>query len=108
MPRNDASELQRYRSLVGPSERSYREIQDNASASLEQARQATHDAGRLRGELQEMSVELARARQEQDRFQRRRSMSASAYVADLGRECWSEICRPALGRLTRALHLRDG
>lgn len=99
-------ELDRLRSLVGPSERSYAALRDDAERARDAAKEAIEAAGRLRGELAEMSVELARARQDQDTLQRRREMSAPAHLTDLAREAWDEVVRPAGGRAVRAVGLR--
>lgn len=104
----DDDELERLRSLVGPSEASYRRLNADLDAAVEQTRSAELAAGELRGRLEEMSVQLARARQDQDTLQRRREMGAGARTVDLGREWWREVARPAGGRVLRRLGLRRG
>jgi hypothetical protein len=104
---NDDAELLRLRSLVGPSEIAYRRLADDLTAASEQARDAELAAGRLRGELAEMSVQLARARQDQDSVQRRREMGAGEYLADVCREYWYEVLRPLTGRVARRIGLRS-
>ncbi|MEM8618730.1 MAG: hypothetical protein AAGF73_03320 [Actinomycetota bacterium] len=106
MPQSDDDELTRLRSLVGPSERAYDEAIADADRAIAAAKQAAHAAGEARGALAEMRVELARARQEQDLFQRRRTMSAAEYLIDLGHEAWSEVVRPRLGRARRSVRSR--
>ena len=106
VPQSDDDELTRLRSLVGPSERSYGQAIADADNAIAAAKEAAHAAGAARGELAEMRVELARARQEQDLFQRRRTMSAGAYLVDLGHEAWREVIRPRLGRVRRSVRSR--
>ena len=96
-------ELERLRSLVGPSEIAYRTMRDDLDAAAERTKQLELAAGTLRGRLAEMSVQLARARQDQDRMQRRRELGPFAYAADLWREYWLEVLRPSLGRVRRRL-----
>lgn len=102
----DQSELRRLRALVGPSERSYEAAVADADHAISEAKRAALAAGEARGELAEMRVELARARQDQDLFQRRREMSAGAYLVDLLREAWREVIRPRLASATRPLRHR--
>ncbi len=101
VPGADDDELARLRALVGPSERAYVDAVADADRAIAAAKAATHEAGAARGELAEMRVELARARQDQDLFQRRQSMGAGEYLVDLGREAWREVLRPRLGPLAR-------
>lgn len=101
-------ELSRLRALVGPSEISYLQIKEDLEAASSATRAAVLDAGRLRGELTEMSVQLARARQDQDVMQRRRQMGLVAYGADLVREFWAEAVRPIVAKAVRRLGLRRG
>jgi predicted nucleic acid-binding Zn-ribbon protein len=103
---DDVAELERLRRLVGPSETSYAALRRDVDHARDAAREAELAAGSLRGELAEMRVALARARQDQDRFQRRREMSAAEHLADLAREAWTEILRPRVARLARAVGLR--
>lgn len=105
MPTAD-DELDRLRSLVGPSEVAYAQLDDDLRVASQQLRDEALVAGRLRGELTEMSVQLARARQDQDTMQRRQGMGPAAYLADLGREYWHEAIRPSAGRLVRRVGLR--
>ncbi len=105
---SDDDELQRLRALVGPSEVDYRQLVDDLAASSSATRAAELAEGQLRGELAEMSVQLARARQDQDTLQRRREMGPAAYLGDVAREYWVEALRPALGRAARGLGLSRG
>lgn len=101
-------ELERLRELVGPSEAGYRQLAADLDAAVAQTRTAELEAGELRGRLAEMSVQLARARQDQDTMERRREMSAGAHLADLCGEYWREVIRPSLARLARRAGLRRG
>jgi hypothetical protein len=57
------AEIERLRRLVGPSEQSYADLRDELLAARDAAKSAEAAAGELRGELTEVYVELARARQ---------------------------------------------
>ena len=63
-------EVARLRALVGPSEESYEKLRLDVAEARQAAKDAEAEAGRLRGLMAEMSTQLARARQDQDRFQR--------------------------------------
>lgn len=60
------AEVAHLRALVGPSETAYRELAAAAEAGERAVREHDAELGRLRGQLAEMSVQLARARQEQE------------------------------------------
>lgn len=62
-------ELTRLRALVGPSEVSYAELRDDLAAASERLRELEHELGELRGRQVEMDTQLARARQDQERYQ---------------------------------------
>ncbi|MEM9515801.1 MAG: hypothetical protein AAGA42_13195 [Actinomycetota bacterium] len=108
MPGPDDDELARLRALVGPSERAYGDAVADADRAIATAKAATLEAGAVRGELAEMRVELARARQDQDLFQRRRAMSAAEYLVDLVREAWREVLRPRLAHVARRVPMLRG
>jgi hypothetical protein len=84
------AEVDRLRDLVGPSEQSYDDVRQDLLAARDAARGAEAAAGVLRGQLAEMHVELARARQDQDYFQR---------MVPFG-------VRTSLSRLSRSLRAR--
>jgi hypothetical protein len=84
------AEVDRLRSLVGPSEQSYDDLRQDVLAARDVAKGAEAEAGALRGQLAEIHVELARARQDQEYFQR---------MIPVG-------LRASWGRLTRGLRSR--
>lgn len=98
-----SEELDRLRALVGPSEVSYEQLRADVRRAEEQARAAEHEAGALRGQIEEMSVQLSRARQDQDLLQRRVAMSVPELFRDLVRHRWTVSVRPRLGRFRRRL-----
>ncbi|MGB0113276.1 MAG: hypothetical protein WBP59_08670 [Ilumatobacteraceae bacterium] len=104
----DDGELERLRSLVGPSEADYRDLRNDLLAAEVELRSSMRDVGRLRGELVEMSVSLARARQDQDTMQRRAEMGPLAYAGDQFSEYWHAVVRPRLGAVARRVGLRRG
>lgn len=73
---------------------------DDVAAAREAARSAQAEAGRLRGEIVELKTQLARARQDQEAFQRlfdtRRSLATHT-------ERWYGGVRGWLGRQRRRL-----
>ena len=79
------AEVDRLRALVGPSEQSYDDLRHDLLAARDAAKGAEAAAGVLRGQLAQMQVELARARQDQEYFQR---------MLPLGlRASWSRLAR---------------
>jgi hypothetical protein len=64
------AEVERLRELVGPDERSYADLMIDADGACDAARAAEAEAGRLRGTIAEMQVQLVRARQDQEQYQR--------------------------------------
>ena len=64
------AEVERLRQLVGPSEQSYDDLRQDLLAARDVAKGAEAAAGVLRGQVAELHVALARARQDQDHFQR--------------------------------------
>lgn len=72
------AEVERLRALIGPSDVSYAALQDDVAGAREAARLAEAEAGALRGQIAELHVQLARARQDQERVQRARDLVVSA------------------------------
>ena len=64
------AEVARLRALLGPSERSYSDLEQDVLAARDVARGADATAGALRGQLAQLHVELARARQDQEHLHR--------------------------------------
>ncbi len=67
---DERAELERLRSLVGPSEVDYATLRADVVAASEMAKQAELEAGRLRAHVEQMSTDLWRARQDQDHLHR--------------------------------------
>lgn len=101
-----SDELERLRALVGPSEVDYEQLRADVLRAEDEARRATQEAGSLRGTIEEMSVQLSRARQDQDLLQRRVAMSIPELARDIVRHRWTVSVRPRLGRLRRLLGVR--
>ena len=93
------AELERLRDLVGPSERSYRALERDRDEAVASARRAEQEAGRLRGDIAEMSVQLSRARQDQDLLLRRAAMTPTGRFVDRIRRRWHRSVGPRLRRL---------
>jgi predicted nucleic acid-binding Zn-ribbon protein len=64
------AEIDRLRELVGPSEQSYVDLRHDLLAARDAAKGAEATAGVLRGQVAELEVAVARARQDQEHFQR--------------------------------------
>lgn len=85
------AEIERLRALVGPSELSYRELQDDLLAARDAARGAEAAAGVLRGQNAELHVAVARARQDQEQFQRLVSDRLQSVAGRVGRSIRSRL-----------------
>lgn len=79
------SELARMRALVGPNEQSYEDLSRELAQASDAVKEAEAEAGRLRGRITEMQLELHRARQDQFHLQRVALRPAAAIVARLRR-----------------------
>jgi predicted nucleic acid-binding Zn-ribbon protein len=64
------AEVERLRVLVGPTEASYDDLRQDLLAARDVAKGAEATAGALRGEVAELNVALARARQDQEHLHR--------------------------------------
>jgi hypothetical protein len=64
------AEVDRLRQLVGPTEQSYFDLRQDLLAARDAAKGAEAAEGVYRGRVNELEVALARARQDQDHFQR--------------------------------------
>lgn len=94
-----SAELGRLRVLVGPSEIAYEALVADRDAAIEAAKAATLEVGELRGQLTEMSVQLSRARQDQDLLLRNLEMNGVERMLDLGKRRWTSSVAPRLKRL---------
>ena len=79
------AEVERLRALVGPSERSYADLEQDLLAARDVARGAEATSGALRGQLAQMHVELARARQDQDHLHRAIASGTRMLTGRIGR-----------------------
>lgn len=61
-----ADELERLRELVGPSESSYTALREDRDQAVQVAKDAMAEAGEMRGHIVDLSVQLSRARQDQE------------------------------------------
>jgi len=110
MPAVDATdgsdELERLRDLVGPSETSYAELLQDRNQAVLAAKQASAEAGELRGHIVDLSVQLSRARQDQEYQQISATLSRPALVAYRVRRRIATSVTPrvaALGRRAKNL-----
>lgn len=79
------AELERLRALVGPNEQSYDDLRAELARASDAVKEAEAEAGRLRGTITAMQLELHRARQDQFHLQRVALRPVSALVARLRR-----------------------
>lgn len=79
------AEVDRLRRLVGPSERSYADLERDLLAARDAARGAEAAAGSLRGQLAQVHAELVRARQDQEHLHRVIVGGARVLPSRLGR-----------------------
>jgi hypothetical protein len=96
------NEIERLRSLVGPSEDSYEALRRDVAGAQQTAREALAETGQLRGQIVELGVQLSRARQDQDVLLRRADMSTLARLQDRVASRWAASVQPRLpARLKR-------
>ena len=100
-PDERKDELQRLRALVGPSEKSYEELQRDRDGAVLAARDALAEVGALRGDAIELRVQLSRARQDQEHFQVAASMKPAERVVYLARRRWATSITPRAMNLAR-------
>lgn len=93
------SELDRLRSLVGPSEKAYAELRADVEEAQRVARTAVVDLGGLRGRIVELETQLARARQEQEFLEHRIDMTAWEGVLYRIQRRWTRSVLPRVKRL---------
>lgn len=109
MPRMDqpAEELARLRDLVGPSETSYASLREDRDQAVLLAKDAVADNGELRGHIVDLSVQLSRARQDQEYQQVSEAMGPGERIVYRARRRWATSVTPrvvaAARRAKRAL-----
>lgn len=96
---SEPDEIERLRRLVGPSERSYESLRADRDAAQRVARDARAEVGELRGRIEEMRVQLARARQDQDVLLQQAAMRPVARTLDRLRRRVTTSVVPRLTRL---------
>ncbi|MGA9279527.1 hypothetical protein [Ilumatobacter sp.] len=94
------SELDRLRTLVGPSEVSYAALQTDVVEAQRVAGEAVTEMGDLRGRIVELEGHLARARQDQDFLQRRIEMTAWEGAMYRAQRRWRISVVPRVKRLS--------
>lgn len=95
---SDESELERLRSLVGPSEFSYAQLLADRAEAERVAREAITELGELRGHIRELNTQVSRARQDQDLLQRRIEMTGWERALDRAQRRWTMTVVPRLKR----------
>lgn len=93
-------QLARLRALVGPSEVAYESLLVDREAAQNVAKQALAESGELRGRIEEMRVQLARARQDQDVLLLRAELVPWRQVVDRLHRRWMTSVAPRASRLT--------
>ena len=96
-----AEELERLRELVGPSETSYAELREDRDQAVQVAKGASAEAGELRGHIVDLSVQLSRARQDQEYDQVSAAMSPAERVVYRARRRVATSLTPRLAGLAR-------
>ena len=96
---DERAELERLRTLVGPSELDYATLRADVDAASSQAKAAELEAGKLRAHVEQLSTDLWRARQDQDLIVRRREMTLPAYLRYRVVRRWRISAAPRLRRL---------
>lgn len=96
---NEADEIERLRELVGPSETSYAALRDDRNQAVQVAQEAMAEAGELRGHIVDLSVQLSRARQEQEYQQVSAAMNPVERVVYRARRRWATSATPRLAGL---------
>ncbi len=100
-----ADELERLRELVGPSETSYAALHEDRDQAVQVAKEAVAEVGELRGHIVDLSVQLSRARQNQEYSQVSAAMGPVERVAYRARRRWATSVTPRLvGVARRAKH----
>ena len=103
----ERAELDRLRTLVGPSEIAYETLRADVDAAAAQAKAAELEAGKLRAHVEQMSTDLWRARQDQDLIVRRREMTLPKYLRYRVVRRWRMSAAPRLKRLWEMVRRSD-
>ena len=98
---SDAAEIERLRDLVGPSEQSYEQLRVDRDEAVQLAKDAVREAGELRGHIVDLSVQLSRARQDQEFQQVSASMNPLERVAYRARRRVATSVTPRLAGVVR-------
>lgn len=96
-----SEEVERLRNLIGPSERGYLALRNDVEAAEAHAREASAEAGALRGQLAEMRVQVSRARQDQELALRQIDMTPAERLADRASRRWASSVVPRVRRITQ-------
>ena len=96
-----ADELERLRELVGPSEASYVALREDRDQAVQVAKHALAEAGDLRGHIVDLSVQLSRARQDQEYAQVSAAMGPVERAAYRARRRWATSATPRLAAVAR-------
>lgn len=79
------ADVDRLRAMIGPDEQLYDDLRDELARARDAVRDAEAEAGRLRGTITEMRLDLHRARQDQFHLQRVALRPVSGLVGRLRR-----------------------
>ncbi len=96
-----AGELERLRELMGPSETSYAALLEDRDQAVQAAKDALAEAGELRGHIVDLSVQLSRARQEQEYQEVSAAMTPAERVVYRARRRWATSATPRLAAAVR-------
>jgi hypothetical protein len=96
-----SAEVDRLQALVGASESGFVALQRDRDEAQGLARAAVMEAGELRGRIAELSVQLARARQDQDLLLRRIEMTTAERLLDRTRHRLQISVVPRVRRVAR-------
>ena len=96
-----ADEMERLRELIGPSETSYAQLRKDRDQAVQLAKDASAEAGELRGHIVDLSVQLSRARQDQEYQQVSIALGPAQRVAYKVRRRWATSVTPRLAAAGR-------
>jgi len=98
-----SDELERLRALVGPSEKSYDDLRLDRDESVRVARETLAEMGTLRGDIFDLRVQVARARQYEEYRQVAAAMTPAERAMYRTRRRWAISIRPRLSILVQRL-----